>query len=119
MPTQPRREAYPPSDPYEIARRLDMTADTPTLALIGQADTVARGMLDRITDPAKVYAMPEVYLEAIYQLVCKVWDTSRRGMVTTDALGELDFSAVATPGLIRSVFGVAQPVLARGGAVIG
>lgn len=118
MSPQPRA-TYPPSDLAEIARRLDVPTDVDTIALISQADTVARGILDPRTDAAKVDARPDVYLEAVYQLACKVWDTSRRGMVTTDALGDIDYSATATAGLYRSVLGVAQPVLTHGGVIVG
>ena len=45
------RATYPASDLTEVARRLDVPTDPGTLALIGHADTVARGMLDGRTDP--------------------------------------------------------------------
>jgi hypothetical protein len=103
----------------ELARRLDVANDPTTEPLLQQAAAVAVSMLDPRCSPTKVGANPATYLEAVYQLAVKVWDTGTRGMVSLDEAGGFDLSTTATAGMYRAVLGVAQPVLTTGGVVIG
>jgi hypothetical protein len=96
----------------EVRRRLDVPA-------AAVSDEVLTHMLDvaaRLVDPWLVED-PTPYLplvdEATVQLAVKVYDVSPRGVV--DPLGDWAPAPGATPGLVRSVFGVLGPALNTGG----
>lgn len=111
--------SWPELDPAELARRLDVSPDTHADVLLMCLD-VARAWIDPRADEAKSGTMlaDAAYLEGCYQLAVKVYDTGSRGMVTTSD-GEVDFTAVATSGMWRSVLGVVAPALKLHGVVIG
>jgi len=57
--------------------------------------------------------------EATYQLAVKLWDASTKGTTSMDAMGEFTVpSPSATPGLVRSVFGVLGPAMTTGGVSV-
>ena len=62
---------------------------------------------------------PDLVDEATVQLAVKMVDVSGRGAVTVDPVGEFMVPApAATPGMIRSVFGVLGPAMATGGVSV-
>lgn len=94
----------------ELRRRLDV----PPSAL---SDEVLTHMLDvsaeviypwLVEDPTPYAANVD---EATVQLAVKIVDVSPRGVFDADGFPALP----ATPGLVRSVFGVLGPALATGG----
>jgi hypothetical protein len=121
----------------EMRRRLDVPVDLVPDALLDQflanaAQLIAPWVATTTpaarttTDPyADVYTDLYAVVDPMYwglvdeatvQLALKIWDVSTRGAVGMDAVGEfLAPAPSATPGLVRSVFGVLGPAMTTGG----
>jgi hypothetical protein len=105
----------------ELRRRLDVPVDLVPDTLLDAALAVAADSVGMWLDPDPV--VQQRYQanidEATVQLAVKVWDTSVRGVSGMDAAGEWQMpSPAATPGLVRSVFGVLGPAMASGGVSV-
>lgn len=110
---------WPTPDVDELRRRLDVGTPIPDAALHHCLDVAQAWIEPRLNDlKAHNSVARAAYLEGSYQLAVKVWDTGSRGMVSTDLTGDVDFAAVATAGMWRSVLGVLAPALKTGGVVI-
>lgn len=95
----------------EVRRRLDVTTTQ-------VSDDILNHFIDTATEAVDGY-VPEdnrtavAYTEGIIQLAVKMYDTSARGTVSVDAAGEFITPApAATPGLIRSIWGIIGPLTA-------
>lgn len=100
----------------ELRRRLDVPVDLVSDALLTHLLDVAGGLLQPwlVADAATRYTA--LVDEATLELAVKVYDVSARGAVAVDAVGDFVVPAPsATPGLVRSVYGVLGPALATGG----
>lgn len=110
---------WPTPQADELRRRLDVGTPIPDTALQLCLDVAQAWISPRLDDTkADLGPAQAAYLEGSYQLAVKVWDTGSRGMVTTDLTGDVDFTAVATAGMWRSVLGVLAPALKTGGVVV-
>jgi hypothetical protein len=111
--------AYPAADPQELATRLGITPSAETLARLGETLAVAAALVTPHTDPDRVAVQPGTYLEAVYQLAVKVWDTATKGAVDLNAVGDFVFPApAATAGLVRAVWAFIQPLNPTGGLTV-
>lgn len=105
----------------ELRRRLDVPADLVPDELLASALAVSRELILPWVSPENCPPTSNTYEtlidEATLQLAVKVYDVSGRGVATMDAGGEWVIMPApsATPGLVRSVFGVLGPALATGG----
>ena len=87
---------YPTADPTELATRLGISGASPeTLARLDGTLAVAVSLIAPHTNAALVAAHPGTYLEAVYQLAVKVWDTATKGAVDLNAVGDFVFPAPA------------------------
>lgn len=110
---------YPAADPQELATRLGIAPSAETLARLGDTLTVAASLVTPHTDADLVEAHPGTYLEAVYQLAVRVWDTATKGAVDLNAVGDFVFPApAATAGLVRAVWGFIQPLNRTGGLTV-
>jgi len=102
----------------EMRRRLDVPVDLVPDAVLDQFLAVATGLITPwlVADPAPY---TDLVNEATIELALKVWDVSTRGTISMDAVGDfLAPAPSATPGLVRSVFGVLGPAMATGGVSV-
>lgn len=115
----------------ELRRRLDVPEDLVSDELLRHLLDVSAGLIQPwlsgpvpwlwLSAPVEPEESPDPALaplidEATVELAVKVYDVSPRGVATMDAGGEWILpSPSATPGLVRSVFGVLGPALATGG----
>ena len=102
----------------ELRRRLDVPADIVGDELLTHMLDVAGALIGPWLAAPGVDPDPYADLvdEATVELAVKVYDAGSRGLVGVDAAGEWTMPApAATPGLVRSVFGVLGPALATGG----
>lgn len=96
----------------ELRRRLDVTPSD-------LSDELLEHMLDVSTQLLAPWLVEDLDFyqanvdEATVQLAVKIVDVSPRGLI--DPAGEVLMPTSATPGLVRSVFGVLGPALAQGG----
>jgi hypothetical protein len=99
----------------ELRRRLDVDAAALPDELLTHMLEVSAALIAPWLAPERIDPDPLQPLvdEATVQLAVKVIDVSPRGVITPD--GELLLPASATPGLVRSVFGVLGPALHTGG----
>jgi len=105
----------------ELRRRLDVPADLVPDALLDATLEVAASSVGMWLDPDPlIQAQYQANIdEATVQLAVKVWDTSVRGVSGMDAAGEWQMpTPAASPGLVRSVFGVLGPAMASGGVSV-
>ena len=101
----------------ELRARLDVTEGDVSDAQLEHVLEVAAGLLGPWVEVPE-WPNPHQALvdEATVQLAIKVWDTGTRGTAGLDMSGEWTMPApAATPGLVRSVFGVLGPALSGGG----
>lgn len=102
----------------ELRRRLAVTpGQVPDEALSHFLEVADGLLLPWLADPA-VSPDPHQDLvdEAVVQLAVKLYDVSARGVAGPGIDGDWTYPAPsATPGLVRSVFGVLGPALATGG----
>lgn len=102
----------------ELRRRLDVPVDLVPDELLGHLLTSAETLIWPwlVADPSPY---EELVDEATVELAVKLYDVSSRGVASMDAVGEWVMPApAATPGLIRSVYGVLGPALATGGVSV-
>lgn len=100
----------------ELRRRLDVPEDLVSNEVLIHLLDVADGLIAPwlVADAYDEYQ--SLVEEATVELAVKVYDIAPRGVATMDAAGDWVMPAPsATPGLIRSVFGVLGPALATGG----
>jgi len=104
----------------ELRRRLDVPVDMVPDPLLESVLQVAGTMLAPWLVPPdqQEFLLPNIR-EATVQLAVKMWDVQGRGATTMDAVGEfLTPAPTASPGMIRSVFGVLGPALNLGGVSV-
>jgi hypothetical protein len=105
----------------EVRRRIDVPADFVSDAQLDAILLVAgNAILPWLGSPV---INPHPYQanidEATIQLAVKLWDVSAKGVAGVDAVGDFTMPAPsATPGLIRSVFGVLGPALGTAGVSV-
>lgn len=99
----------------ELRRRLDVPAEALSDELLTHMLDVSAALIAPWLAPAAIDPDPLQPLidEATVQLAVKIIDVSPRGLI--DPTGELLLPTSATPGLVRSVFGVLGPALHTGG----
>jgi hypothetical protein len=99
-----------------LASRLGWDAGEPRLVdLIHASVSMLAGHVDR----SIVAANPELYDEAVTGLAVKIAEAGNRGLLAFDESGGwAGPTGQATVGLVRSVWGLVQPLTATGGAVI-
>lgn len=105
----------------ELRRRLDVPEDLVSDALLDTALAVAGNDIQPWLSPVTVDPNPlqPNIDEATLQLAVKIWDISNRGINSQDAAGDwLSVPPAATPGLVRSIFGVLGPALHCGGVSV-
>ncbi len=105
----------------ELRRRLDVPVDL-------VSDEILDGFLAVAGNNIRPWMAPETVNpnpfqanvdEATLQLAVKLWDISNKGVNPQDGAGDwIAPPPAATPGLIRSVFGVLGPALATGGVSV-
>jgi hypothetical protein len=100
----------------ELRRRLDVPPElVDDVMLLACLDVAQEGISPWLAADAYTTYRASVD-EGVYQLAVKVWDTGTKGTSSVDAVGEFMMPAPsATPGLVRSVFGVLGPALKQGG----
>jgi hypothetical protein len=99
-----------------LRRRLDVPPELVDDAYLIACLDVAQEGISPWLAPDAYTLYPASVAEWTYQLAVKVWDTGTKGTSSVDAVGEFMMPAPsATPGLIRSTFGVAGPALKQGG----
>lgn len=101
----------------ELRRRLQVTAQQAPDELLDHFLDVAGAGIDPWIVPRPV---PDPYQanidEGVVQLAVKMWDISVKGVTGLAADGDwISPAPAATPGLVRSVFGVLGPALTQAG----
>ena len=110
-----------PSVPADgLARRLNLPYPGGPLDLELEATmAVSEGMLIGHVDEALVTLQLGLWAAAVTALSVKVWDTSTKGAVGMDAVGEFELPAPsASAGLINAVAAYWHPLTLTGGNVI-
>lgn len=120
--TAPAPFTFPPADPNELARRLDLEPVSPDLALllVSCLDRSAY-LVQPYVDEARVTsggAGLDVYLEAVYQLAVKDWQIGVQGVNAMDPEGEYTYVPGATAGLVKSVWAYIAPLTTTGGLTV-
>lgn len=111
--------ALPPVAPDELASRLGLDVDGQHADALTNAITVAIATLAGKCDPTRTLNNRESWNEAVTQLGMKVFDMGYHGLSADLSLdGEWATpTQAATSGLWRSVSGILQPCMTRGGVV--
>ena len=103
-----------------LARRLNIPY--PGGALDPELDAtmaISESLLAGHVDVALVTLEPGLWAAAVTSLAVKVWDTSTKGAVGMDAMGEFELPAPsATAGLVNAVAAYWHPLTLTGGNVI-
>jgi len=109
-----------PAAPEFLAQRLGLASASPeVLAKLDEVLTVSAGLIDPHTDPDLVDRNPLIYLEAVYQLAVKLVDLGTKGAVDFNVIGDVVMpNPSATAGLVRSVWGLLQPLSLSGGLTV-
>lgn len=103
----------------ELRRRLDVPIDLASDQLLDATLAVAGNAIDPWVSPDPINAYQANIDEATFQLAVKIWDISNKGINSQDAAGDwLSVPPAATPGLVRSIFGVLGPAMATGGVSV-
>jgi hypothetical protein len=99
-----------------LASRLGWDAGQPRLVDLVRA---SQQMLAGHVDKAMCAANPELWDEAVLGLAVKIAEAGSRGLVAFDESGGWQGpTGQATVGLVRSVWGLVQPLTASGGAIV-
>jgi hypothetical protein len=112
--------ALPAVPPGELARRLGLAyPGGPLDSQLESHQAGAAAMLTGHVHSDLVDANPVLWSLAVTGLAVKLWDTSTRGTVGMDAVGDFTMpSPSATSGLVNSVAALWLPLTLTGGVVI-